>query len=475
MKRLLLFLVVILLGWNFVLAQEPVKLIKEGMGYRIWDIWCPQIEDYQQFYQNIRGDDFVSMEKIAADMSVPVTQLKSWAFENRKEWLRAGELTPLQALWRPVDGYGVHAVFYHQSQRVDESGYDFLTTPPVVPESDYKEFISVWERQNVPDNITSVYFGEVVKWMAFKTKSGLKVYPNCYLMYFQPSDSYPFPFLSQLPAREWPGTEFGIMANCGNTYRRYIKPPEKVIVPEEKEKPEVIIPPPPTPPEEEREEMPTGKPSEMGRVEVYGTIGQNDDNFGQKKDYYYGGHLRVPLAKNSNWWASVHGQYFKTLHYTWPWQQWRFDAGLLYWPRYSFMTEFNVGREYDDISHKWGVWSYTSVTGLSALKDNWAELILNYRAKPVDWTWWRFRDKHILFNLDGWALSPGYQHVWSGQIDWKNLGDTKYFQLNGLFLALEKWLNQPNEPNPKFGLFGGYNWGSSRRFDGWFVELYYKL
>ena len=473
------------MGWaqqNF--GSPQVVVIKQGAGYQILDIWNPQAGRYQRFYRNIyRYRAYVTFDKIAQDTGIPITQLRKWAFENRKDKLWRGEFTPLQELWRPLSNHGIYAVFYHSSEKVSEGGYSPFATPPVVPKQDYKEFMNVWNISNAPNSEARVQFGEVLKWMAFKVKKGLKVYPNCYALYFHPGGT--FSIIDELPSLEWSGTEFGIMVDCGNTYRRYIKPEKKVLAPPPVEKPKVVEPEPEKVEKEVEEveeageefkELEKRKPSGRGIPEIYFTTGTADGNFSYKRDYYYGLHFRAPISKDSDWWFSTHAQYFKTKQYSFgPWQQWRLDIGFLYWPSFSFMTELTVGKEYDDIAREWGAWSYTSVTGFSVLRNNWAEAIFNYRAKPVDWTWWRVRDKHILFNLDGWAVSLGGQHVWSGQVNWQDIGETIYFQLNGLFLSFEKWLNQPNEPNPKFGFFAGYNWGSSERFNGWFVEMYYKL
>jgi len=209
---------------------------------------------------------YVTFDKIAKDTGIPITQLRKWAFENRKNnKLWRGEFTPLQELWRPLPEHGIFAVFYHQSERVNEAGYDPETTPPVVPQQDYQEFMKMWNNNPVPDISSSVRFGEVLKWMAFKVKKGLKVYPNCYALYFHPGGT--FSIIDELSSLEWSGTEFGIMVDCGNTYRRYIKPEKKVLAPPPVEKPKVVEPEPEKVEKEVKVEKKIIKPPPVKEVE----------------------------------------------------------------------------------------------------------------------------------------------------------------------------------------------------------------
>lgn len=252
MKKFHLFFILI---WAFNLfAQDQIRLVKNGKGFEVLDIWCPQTSEYQRFYRNThKFSASVSMEKIAENTDFSVEQLREWGFVRRQNGLWRGELTPLQELWRPLPNKPLNAVFYHSGEPVSENGYNH-STPPVYPDWE-KDFLPVWKQQNRPDTLDQIHFGEVLEWMAFKGDKGYTVFSNCYCLYFQKGGGWSL--IDSLPAQSWSSSKFGVMEACGNTYARYQKPEQEVVElpPPVIEKPSITKKPTPA----KFEESPSGK------------------------------------------------------------------------------------------------------------------------------------------------------------------------------------------------------------------------
>lgn len=231
-------LVAILVAVATVAAGQPDTL-KSGRGFQILEIRG------KKFFRHMDSHKaFMTLEEVASLAEVNSDSVKNWAFENRRKGFWRGEFTPLQSLsdWKVLKDQPITAVFYPTSESVDGNGFRPGQITPVVPASDTCDFNPVFRARPQPDTTGSLFFGELVEWMAFRTKSGYKCYPNCVLLYFNRDD---WSLVDVRYSSEWAGTPFGIMWDCANTYRRAPQTP-MVAEPPKATPPSIIVVPPTT-------------------------------------------------------------------------------------------------------------------------------------------------------------------------------------------------------------------------------------
>jgi|GEM_PF-3848425 len=239
-------LVAILVAVATVAAGQPDTL-KSGRGFQILEIRG------KNFFRHMDSRKaFMSLEEIAHLSEVNSDSLKNWAFENRRTGLWRGEFTPLQSLsdWQVLKDQPITAVFYPTGESVQGEGFrPGQDITPVVPTSDTTEFNPIFRARPQPELIASVNWGDILVWMAFKTRTGYKCYPNCVLLYFNRDD---WSLVDVRYSSEWAGTPFGIMWDCANTYRRAPQTPMVAKPPKPTPPQKVIVVPPTT----ERQEVP---------------------------------------------------------------------------------------------------------------------------------------------------------------------------------------------------------------------------
>lgn len=243
-KIFLATFVAILVAVAASVASQPDTL-KSGRGFQILEIRG------KIFFRHMDSRKaFMTLEEVAQLSEVNLDSLKQWAFENRRTGLWRGEFTPLESLsdWKVLRDQPITAVFYPTGEPVDGNGFRPGQITPVVPASDTCDFNPVFRAHPQPDTTGSLLFGELVEWMAFKTRTGYKCYSNCVLLYFNRDD---WSLVDVRYSSEWTGTPFGIMWDCGNTYRKVPQPPT-VAEPPKVTPPSIIV----VPPQVERQEVP---------------------------------------------------------------------------------------------------------------------------------------------------------------------------------------------------------------------------